>query len=99
MQMTSRLGGLGLVLAAAIGVTAQQPTFRAGVTLVTTDVIVRDAQGRFVSDLTRDNFTVLEDDAPQAITSFSLILGGRTFTALSQPTPPPQEGLVLPPAK
>ena len=32
---------------------AQQPTFRAGVTLVTTDVIPRDSNGRFVADLTQ----------------------------------------------
>ena len=77
---------------------AQQPTFRAGVTLVTTDVIPRDAQGRFVSDLTRENFTVLEDGQPQTIASFSLVHGGRTYNLL---TPPPAaaaapEGLVLP---
>ena len=45
----------------------QQPTFRAGVTLVSTDVIPRDASGRFVADLTRENFTVLEDGQPQTI--------------------------------
>ena len=44
---------------------AQQPTFRAGVTLVNTDVIARDQAGRFVADLTRENFTVLEDGVPQ----------------------------------
>ena len=30
----------------------EQPTFRGGVTLVTTDVIVRDGNGQFVADLT-----------------------------------------------
>ena len=75
-----------------------QPTFRAGVTLVTTDVIPRDDQGRFVSDLTRENFTVLEDEQPQTIASFSMVHGGRTYNLLA---PPPAqralpEGLVLP---
>jgi VWFA-related protein len=80
---------------------AQQPTFRAGVTLVTTDVIVRDGNGRFVADLTKDNFTVLEDGQPQSIMSFALVQGGRTYNLLA---PPPAqaaapEGIVLPPSR
>ncbi len=77
---------------------AGQPTFRAQVTAVTTDVITRDKNGRFVSTLTKDDFTVLEDGVPQAITSFQLVYGGRTFnplatTELQQALP---EGIVLP---
>jgi VWFA-related protein len=88
-----------IVTSLAIAV-AQQPTFRAGVTLVSTDVITRDDQGRFISDLTRENFTVLEDGTPQTIASFSLVLGGRTFTTLSPPTArPAPEGIVLPPPR
>ena len=80
---------------------AQQPTFRAGVTLVNTDVIPRDASGRFVGDLVRDDFTVLEDGEPQAITSFTVVRGGRTYNLL---LPPPAaasapDGIILPPAK
>lgn len=79
---------------------AQQPTFRTGVTLVSTDVITRDDKGRFVSDLTRENFTVLEDGTPQTITSFSLVLGGRTFTTLTPAAArPAPEGIVLPPPR
>ena len=82
-------------------VAAQQPTFRGGVTLVTTDVIPRDAAGRFVSDLKKEDFTVLEDGQPQEITSFQMIQGGRTYNLLA---PPPAaaavpDGLVLPQAK
>ncbi len=86
---------LGIVL------TAQQPTFRAGVTLVTTDVIPRDGNGRFVADLTRENFTVLEDGQPQEVVSFQMIQGGRTFNLLAPPAPPAAapEGLVLPKPK
>lgn len=74
-----------------------QPTFRAGVTLVTTDVIARGDRGQFVSDLTRENFTVLEDGQPQKIESFAMVLGGRTFNALTPPSAAPSpEGLVLP---
>ena len=81
----------------ATDLSAQQPTFRAGVTLVTTDVIPRDQNGRFVADLTKDDFSVSEDGAPQTIASFTMVQGGRTFNLL---TPPPAsaapEGLILP---
>jgi len=83
-------------------VQAQQPTFRAGVTLVTTDVIPRDQNGRFVADLTRENFTILEDDQPQQIVSFTMVRGGRTYNLLLPELPAataPQEGLVLPTPK
>lgn len=90
----------GYWLLATDAVTAQQPTFRAGVTLVTTDVIARDEGGRFVADLTRDNFTILEDDQPQKIASFTLVRGGRTYNLLLPEAPAaPQEGLVLPTPK
>ena len=81
-------------------VVAQQPTFRAAVTLVTTDVIARDSSGRFIADLTKDNFTVLEDGVPQTIASFTAVRGGRTVNLL-QPAAPSAvpEGLVLPQAR
>ena len=47
----------------------EQPTFRAGVTLVTTDVIVRDRSGLFVPDLTREDFRVFEDAVEQVLAS------------------------------
>jgi VWFA-related protein len=78
---------------------SQQPVFRSNVTLVTTDVIPRDPNGRFVSDLTKDNFTVLEDGQPQTITSFSLVHGGRTFTSLTPPPAAAVEGIVVPGAR
>lgn len=79
---------------------AQQPTFRGGVTLVNTDAIPRDDKGRFVSDLTRENFTVFEDGVPQVVTSFSLVQGGRTFNLLSPgPAIAAPEGMVLPAAR
>jgi VWFA-related protein len=79
----------------------QQPTFKAGVTLVTTDAIPRDQDGRFIGDLTKDDFTVLEDGQPQAITSFMMVRGGRTFSLLLPPAPPASssDGLVLPAPK
>src|SRR6185436_13690411 len=70
----------------ATDLVAEQPTFKAGVTLVTTDVIPRDQNGRFVANLTRDDFTILEDGQPQQVASFLLVQGGRVFNLL-QPAP------------
>jgi VWFA-related protein len=105
---TAVLAGSLLVISLAAFVTAQapqqqptpqpEPTFRTGVTLVTTDVIARDRDGRFVSDLTREDFTVLEDGVPQTIESFSLIHGGRTYNVVDVEPPPPPEGIILPTA-
>jgi VWFA-related protein len=102
MRQPSAFGLLpSALLVAGIGVLAQQqPTFRAGVTLVSTDVIVRDDRGQFVADLTKDQFTVLEDGQPQAIESFVLVQGGRTFNLLTPPAAAAApEGIVLPPAR
>ena len=100
-----------LVVSAALGLSAQQAppltpppaagqggaTFRSGVTAVTTDVIARDKNGRFVSDLGKDDFTVLEDGVAQTITSFLLVHGGRTFNLLAEQAPQAvPEGIVLP---
>lgn len=104
MRCAVVLGLLGLAVTVASAQQSekpQQPTFKAGVTLVTTDVIPRDDKGRFVPTLTKDDFTVLEDGQPQQIASFSLIQGGRTFTTLSAAVPASAapEGIVLPPPR
>jgi VWFA-related protein len=79
---------------------AAQPTFRSGVTLVTTDVIPRDDGGRFVSDLKKEEFQITEDGQPQTLESFVLVHGGRVFNLLEPPAPPASpEGIVLPPAR
>ena len=77
----------------------QRPTFRAFVDLVTTDVIVRDGSGQFVADLTKDEFDVFEDGIKQEVASVQLVHGGRTFNLQAPPAPPPQEGIILPPAR
>src|SRR5687767_12286479 len=84
------------LIGSALSGQATQPTFRAGVTLVTTDVIVRSDKGQFVADLTKDHFTILEDGEPQRIESFSMVQGGRTFDLLTPGAAPVPEGLVLP---
>ena len=73
----------------------QTRVFRSGVTLVTTDLIPRDSDGLFVSDLGLDDLVVYEDDVPQEIASLVLVQGGRVYNQLLPP-PPVQEGIVLP---
>lgn len=60
------------LLAAVLTVAAQAPqTLRIDVRLINVVTTVTDAQGRFVSDLTANDFTVYEDDVPQKIAHFT----------------------------
>ena len=109
-----RTAGLIVALAVMIGVPLrsqesegpdQRPAigdpatvFRSGVTLVTTDVIVRDGSGVFVPDLTENDFRVYEDEQPQEVASLVLVHGGRVFNQLVPP-PQAQEGIILPPTR
>lgn len=52
---------------------AQTPTFRSGVDVVEVAVIVRDRDGRFVADLTRNDFRISEQGIPQTITAFDRV--------------------------
>ena len=56
----------------------QQPdeVVRTYTELVQTDVMVFDKQGKFVNNLTRDNFELRIDGKPRAIQSFELITAG-----------------------
>ena len=67
----------GVRLSAAVGVVmfglsvaAQQPTFRSGSRVVPSFVTVTDASNRLVTDLTREDFEVLDNGRPQEITIF-----------------------------
>ncbi|MFZ3213486.1 MAG: VWA domain-containing protein [Terriglobales bacterium] len=52
---------------------AQTPyTLKARSEVVLVNVTARDKKGAFVSDLTADDFTVLEDGKPQKVTSFDI---------------------------
>ncbi len=77
----------------------QAPTFRADVTLITNDVIVRDGDGQFVSDLVKEDFEISEDGIKQEIASLVLIHGGRAFNLQLPPSAPVQEGIILPSAQ
>jgi VWFA-related protein len=76
-----------------------QQVIRTGVELITTDVIVRDSRGQFISDLKKDEFEIFEDGVRQQMVSFTLTHGGRVFNVAAPPPPPPQEGIILPPPR
>ena len=114
MRSRPRLGVRGMCLLAGLAFlrattpaasqtaspTAQppQPTFRAGVELVTLDVIPRAANGQFVADLSTDDFQVLEDGLDQQVVSLVMVHGGRVFNLLQPPNPASSdpEGIILP---
>jgi VWFA-related protein len=52
---------------------SQQPTFKLRVDYVEVDVVASDRQGNLIRDLKKEDFQVLEDGKPQAITTFSLV--------------------------
>ena len=52
------------------GPVQRKPTFRSGRDLVVVNVVVRDKDGKLVRGLTKDDFTVLEDNRPQTVESF-----------------------------
>ena len=66
---------------------APQPSFRAGVQLVEVDVRVFDAQGRFVGDLTKDDFEVVESGEPQTISALYM-LGADAVVSPASNQPP-----------
>ncbi|HBY63711.1 MAG TPA: VWA domain-containing protein [Solibacterales bacterium] len=48
------------------------PTFRTDVNTVTVDVAVLDNRGRFIPNIPRGNFRILEDESPQQVSSFGM---------------------------
>jgi VWFA-related protein len=72
--LLSLLAGAGAVVPRAQGqdAAAQEPRFRGGTNLVRLDVYVAK-DGTAVTDLMADDFEVLEDNAPQQVTSFELV--------------------------
>jgi VWFA-related protein len=76
----------------------QGATFRARADAVTRIVHVRDALGRFVPGLTKEDFTVFEDGVEQRIDVFAVTSGSRVITDVRPPPPPSATGLILPPS-
>jgi VWFA-related protein len=88
---------LGTTLAAqATGQPAQEPTFRVQVDAVTMDVLARDQDGRFVPDLTKDEFEIYEDGVRQQIATLTMSHGGRVVNVVAAAAAAPPEGLILP---
>ncbi len=81
MNMTTarwiRRAGVGLIAVCLTGplkLSAQQaprPTFRANLTIVSVDVVVRDKDGNVVPGLTREDFEIREDGRSQDLQTFS----------------------------
>jgi VWFA-related protein len=77
----------------------QTPTFRVQIDAVTMDVIVKDESGRFIPDLTKDDFEVFEDGVKQDIASMTVVTGGRATNVLEAAPAAPPEGVILPPVR
>jgi VWFA-related protein len=76
--------------------------FRTASNYVTTDVIARDKDGKFVPNLRAEEFKVFEDGIQQKLTRFVSSIGGRSFTEIASPTESTtrrSEGLILPPTR
>jgi len=78
---------------------SQTPTFRVRIDAVTMDVVVKDERGRFVSDLTKDEFEIYEDGVKQDIASLTVVSGGRVTNVLEAAPDAPPEGVILPPKR
>jgi Ca-activated chloride channel family protein len=61
---------VSLLLAGALGVGAQQPTFKAGTQLVPVYVTVLDAEKRLVPDLVMEDFEIRDNQKPTPIVLF-----------------------------
>lgn len=89
-MIASRNFVMAAVVSSCVVLSAQQqPVFRAGVQVVEVDARVFDANGRFVTTLTRDDFDVIEDGVPQTIVALSLIDTARTSSTSTPSTVPP----------
>ncbi len=69
--MAGRAGIVAGIVLVACGLTAYAQVFRSTVDLVNLGVTVFDRQGRFVTDLAAEDFEIVEDGRPQAITYFA----------------------------
>jgi hypothetical protein len=67
-----------------------QPVYRAGVDLTTFGATITDKKGNIVTDLTRDDFEIVEDGKPQSIQYFAnvgLAMLGALAVAVITPKP------------
>jgi VWFA-related protein len=107
MKVQKTLKWLGLIGMPAVLATTivsgqgQGTVFRATTNYVSTDIVVRNKDGKFIPDLRVEEFKVSEDGVPQTITTFVRSIGGRSFTEVAAPTLTARrtEGLILPPVR
>src|SRR5271157_5229937 len=84
------LSTVSLFLATFMAAGQEEATFSADVRVVNVLASVRDRKGAFVRDLSKDDFTLLENGRPQTIAYFSretdlpLTLGLMVDTSMSQ---------------
>lgn len=69
--MTRQLFALLFVAAAGAASLAAQPTFRSSVRTVPVYATAADASGRLVSDLSQDDFEILDNGKPVTVSAFS----------------------------
>lgn len=79
----------------------QQTVFRAATNYISTSVVVRDKDGKFIPDIAAAEFKVYEDGILQKPETFIRVVGGRSFTEVAAPPPTLRvsEGLILPKAR
>ena len=65
--------GRNLGRRAVVRTAPELPTFRGGVRVIEVDAIVRDRDGNFVDNLTKDDFELLEDGRRQDIQNLSMV--------------------------
>lgn len=69
--MARRCACLLVVVAGVVGLGADQQVFRGGIDLVTFGVTVTGRNGELVTDLTRDDFLIVEDGQEQTLQQFA----------------------------
>jgi VWFA-related protein len=83
-----------LSLGGGVAAHAQPATPTVRTEIVRLDVVVTDADGKLVRDLTREDFQLLEDGKPQTLSQFLAVRAGAQPTgapqAVAPPTPPAQ---------
>jgi VWFA-related protein len=62
---------ISVALSSGIGLSGQQPSFRAGIDIVSLSVTVTDSSNRYVTDLDESAFLVFEDGVKQSLSFFS----------------------------
>ena len=77
---------------------AQPPKFRSGVQLIEVDARVFDKDGKFVADLTKDDFEVLENGVAQRIDAMYLVSGPPRAAAPGAAAPAPATPVTANPA-